>query len=153
MTVSYATVDAVDGAVVGLLAALLTISLLPRLATGGAVPTDLFWSKYVGSGPPSEYTTEGTVLHLLAGALAGAALGWLAPTYPVGWPEGEPFGASVFGAAFNALVFGAFLSVDALALFSGPLELDIDGRTVGAVIVLHLAWGSAVGVALGFHLA
>lgn len=54
------------GLVGGFVATIVMTAFMMALGDDSPPPTALFWSTYVGNGPPDDYTMQGMILHLVA---------------------------------------------------------------------------------------
>ena len=112
-------------------------------------PTAVFWSRFVGSGPPEEYATEGLALHLGYGMAAGVAF---AAVFPTGEPAPE-VARERQGAIWGTL-YGIALSAFGLRVVLGWLlgmDLDPDERWI--FHVGHVIYGLTLGSWLGSRTA
>lgn len=102
-------------------------------------PTAVFYSKYLGDGPPDAAMPQGMVLHLLYGTGAGAV-------FAVGLPAVGLSVASMATAVGLGLVYGVGLFVIAAVLWMRVvLELDAKPRMVAMFLFFHLVYGAVLG--------
>jgi len=106
-------------------------------------PTALFWSKYIGDGPPEDYMMPGMALHMIYGIVAGVVLagGLLAG----GFDDVE-----LLVAVGAGLVYGLVLFAGAAVFWMNVvLGLDPEPKEVGAFLFFHLVYGLVLGGTLG----
>jgi len=127
----------------GLVATIVMTVFMMALGDDSPPPTALFWSKYIGDGPPEEYMMPGMALHMIYGIVAGAALagGLLAG----GFEEVE-----LLVAVGAGLVYGLVLFAGAAVFWMNVvLGLDPEPKEVGAFLFFHLVYGLVLGGVLG----
>jgi len=139
-------VSLLNGLAGGLVATIVMTVFMMTLGDDSPPPTALFWSKYVGSGPPGEYVKQGMILHVLYGVVAAGAfaigLGVLGVTVP-----------SVGDGVLWGLAYGVVLFVGAAAFWMNVvLGLDAEVKAVGLFLFFHLAYGGVLGAWAGLEI-
>jgi hypothetical protein len=136
-------VTLIGGLAGGLVATVVMTAFMMTIGDDSPPPTALFWSKYVGDGPPGEYTTQGMVLHMLYGLGAGVVLAALLPV--------AGFGTVTLVTALGVgVAYGVLLFVGAAGFWMNVvLALDPDPTDVGTFLLFHLVYGAVLGAWLG----
>ena len=136
-------VTLIGGLAGGIVATIVMTVFMMALGDDSPPPTALFWSKYVGDGPPEEYVMQGMALHMLYGLGAGVALAALLPA--------AGFGTVTLVTALGVGVgYGILLFVVAAAFWMNVvLALDPEPKAVGAFLFFHLVYGAVLGAWLG----
>lgn len=77
-------VSLLNGLIGGFIATIVMTAFMMTLGDDSPPPTAVFWSKYVGEGPPEEYMMQGMILHMLYGTINGAVYVLLAAILGLG---------------------------------------------------------------------
>jgi hypothetical protein len=133
----------INGLIGGLIATIVMTVFMMTLGDDSPPPTALFWSKYIGDGPPDEYMMQGMVLHLLYGIGAGVALA--AILIAGGFETVELLEAVAIGLGYGFVLF----VVAAVLWMNVILDLDAEPKMVGMFLFFHLVYGGVFGVVLG----
>jgi hypothetical protein len=138
-------VTLLGGIVGGLVATIVMTVFMMALGDDSPPPTAVFWSKYVGDGPPDENVMPGMVLHVVYGAIAGGLFAVVVPLL------GFVSVATIASAVIWGLVYGVVLFVGA-AVFWGRIVLGMnpDPRAAGTMLVSHLVYGAVLGAWVGY---
>jgi hypothetical protein len=137
------------GVIGGILGAASMLAVL-RWQDLGHSPATQVWARFLanGEGDPIEYVRQGTYLHIVYGAIAGGVyprlfylLGIRADLYAT-----LPWSLAI-GVAFGLLAFVVAMGLVALNV----IEMDVDGRRVGAFLGLHLLYGLMVSAVVGLY--
>jgi hypothetical protein len=145
-TIHMAELTVLNGLAGGLVATIVMTAFMMALGDDSPPPTALFWSKYVGDGDPGEYMTQGMVLHMLYGIIAGVVFVVAVPA--AGLSIGSMTTAVLFGLAYGFVLFvGA-----AVFWMNIVLDLDPEMPMVALFLVFHLIYGVVLGawLQLGF---
>jgi len=136
-------VTLIGGLAGGIVATIVMTVFMMALGDDSPPPTALFWSKYVGDGPPEGYVMQGMALHVLYGLGAGVALAVLLSV--------AGFGTVTLVTALGAGVgYGILLFVVAAAFWMNVvLALDPEPKAVGTFLFFHLVYGAVLGAWLG----
>lgn len=136
-----------NGLIGGLLATVVMTGV--QLGVGGddPPPTAVFWSKYVGDGPPGAYMLPGMVLHLFYGTVAGGVFAGAVGLIDV--LTMSPLTAAIAW----GLGYGVFLFIGAAVFWMRiVLALDADIRAASLFLGFHLVYGGVLGAWLGLNL-
>jgi hypothetical protein len=136
-------VTLIGGLAGGLVATVVMTAFMMTRGDDSPPPTALFWSEYVGDGPPEAYVMQGMALHMLYGLGAGVALAALL--------SAAGFGTVSLVTALGAGVgYGILLFVVAAAFWMNVvLALGPEPKAVGTFLFFHLVYGAVLGVWLG----
>ncbi len=132
-----------NGLVGGLVATTVMTAFMMALGDDSPPPTALFWSQYVGDGPPEDYLPQGMALYLIYGIV-------MAAVFAVGLPVAGFEAVSLAVATGLGLAWGVVLFVGA-AVFWMNVVLDIDAEPaqVGMFLLFHLIYGVVLGATVG----
>lgn len=137
-------VSIVSGLVGGLIATVVMTVFMMALGDDSPPPMALFWSKYVGNGPPGEYMRQGMVLHAVYGVVAGGVFAVLATA--LGLDVTTLGGGLLWGLAYGVLLF-----VGAAAFWMNVvLGMEPERKAVGAFLFFHLVYGVVLGGWVGY---
>lgn len=128
-----------DGLAGGLVATIVMTAFMLVLGDDSPPPTALFWSQYVGDGPPGDYMPQGMALHVIYGIVAGAVFALAVPALGLGI-------TGTAGLAGLGLAYGFVLFVGA-AVFWMNVVLDVDATPamIGFFLLFHLIYGGVLG--------
>lgn len=139
------------GLVGGFIATVVMTGFMMGLGDDSPPPTAVFWSKYVGSGPPETFMMEGIVLHITYGTGAGAVFAALGPAYLDLIAVMDL--ASVTGGLVNGLLYGIFLFVvAAVVVMNIVLDMDAEPPEIAMFLFFHLVYGAVLGAFVGLQL-
>lgn len=122
--------------------------LLGAIAAGGLMaatsddpgPAAVVWAKFLGDGVPTNYEAHGLGVHLVYGALAGAAFVLLAGALSLGI-------STLVGAFLWALVWSAVLVVVAAGFWMRLVVGDApDTDAISTMAITHVVFGVALGL-------
>jgi hypothetical protein len=132
-------ISILNGLAGGLVATIVMTAFMLALGDDSPPPTALFWSQYVGDGPPSDYMPQGMALHMIYGIVAGAVFALVVPMLGLGL-------SGTVGLTALGLAYGFVLFVGA-AVFWMNVVLDIDAEPamVGMFLFFHLVYGAVLG--------
>jgi hypothetical protein len=136
-------ISLLGGLLGGLVATIVMTVFMMALGDDSPPPTALFWSKYIGDGPPEDYMMPGIALHMIYGIVAGVVLagGLLAG----GFEEVE-----LLIAVGAGLVYGLVLFAGAAVFWMNVvLGLDPEPKAVGMFLFFHLVYGLVLGGVFG----
>lgn len=132
-------VTIVSGLIGGLLGAVLTGAVVSSVDDGHRPPA-VVWAMYFGNGDPDRYRLQGTLVHLLYGAGAGAVFASFARSLSLDL-------TTVSSAVTWAVVWAAVLAVIAVGFWSTvAIGDDLDPRSLAELSAEHLAYGITLGV-------
>lgn len=138
-----AEITVINGFAGGIVATIVMTVFMMALGDDSPPPTALFWSKYVGGGPPDEYMMQGMVLHLLYGLGAAVVLALVLPA--AGFTSVGLTTAVGFGVVYGVVLF----VVAAVLWMNVVLDIDAELPMVGAFLSFHLVYGIVLGAWLG----
>jgi hypothetical protein len=139
-----ATVTLLNGLVGGLIATIVMTVFMMALGDDSPPPTALFWSKYVGDGPPGDYMPQGMALHLIYGVVAAAVFVLLLPVAGVD-------SVSLTNGVLYGLGWGVVLFAGAAVFWMNiVLDLDPEPADVGFFLLFHLIYGAVLGAIVGY---
>lgn len=128
-----------SGLVGGLLGAIVTAAAESAVGDGPSQSATV-WAMYLGDGDPSNYVKQGTVVHLIYGAAAGAAFAGFARSLAMDL-------STVSEALVWALVWAGVLAVVAVGFWSTiAIGDDHDLRSLAEVAAVHVGYGVVLGV-------
>ena len=138
-------VTLIGGLVGGLVATIVMTVFMMLLGDDSPPPTALFWSEYVGEGPPEEYVMPGMILHTLYGTVAGGVFVVLVPL--LGFASVATIGSAVLW----GLVYGFVLFLGAAMFWMNVvLGLEPEMRMAGMFLLFHLVYGVVLGAWVGY---
>jgi len=137
-------VSIASGLVGGLVATIVMTVFMMALGDDSPPPTALFWSKYVGNGPPGDYTMPGMVLHGIYGVVAGGV--FVALTLALGLDVATIGGGLQWGLAYGVLLFAGA----AVFWMNVVLGMEPERKMVGLFLFFHLVYGAVLGGWLGY---
>lgn len=144
-------VSLLAGLVGGFVATIVMTALMMGLGDDSPPPTAVFWSKFVGDGPPEDYMMQGVVLHLGYGTGAGSVLAALSPEYLDLIAVMEL--TTLTGGVVNGLIYGFFLFVvAAVVVMNLILDMDAEPPEIATFLLFHLVYGAVLGGFLGLEL-
>lgn len=122
--------------------------LLASIVTGAAtvtagdepLPSAVVWAKYLGDGIPDHYGTHGVAVHVVYGALAGAA--FVAVVDVLALDVATLAGAVLWGVVWSAALL-AFAVGFWLVFVLGDRP---EPRTLALLALVHLAFGVVLGL-------
>ena len=139
-------VSLISGLAGGLVATIIMTMFMMTLGDDSPPPTALFWSKYVGNGPPDEYIMQGIVLHLIYGTIAGGVFAIGVGILGVGV-------ASLGSGLLWGLAYGILLFIGAAVFWMNiVLGVDADMKMVGMFLFFHLVYGAVLGAWIGLDI-
>ncbi|MHB9288146.1 hypothetical protein ACKVMT_14040 [Halobacteriales archaeon Cl-PHB] len=141
------TTAAVTGLAGGLLATIVMSAFMMGVGDDSPPPTALFWSQYLGDGPPSDYLPQGMALHTLYGIGAGAV-------FTVGAATANIDVVGNLGTGLAAGVGWGFVLFVGAAGFWMTVVLDVDPEPgdVAQFLLFHLVYGAVLGALAGVGL-
>lgn len=132
-----------SGLVGGLLGAIVT-GVAESAVGDGPSPSATVWAMYFGDGDPSSYGIQGSVVHLLYGAAAGAAFAGFARSLALDL-------STVSETLVWALVWAGALAVIAVGFWSAvAIGEDTDLRSIAETAAVHVGYGVVLGVVAFF---
>ena len=137
-------VSIASGLVGGLVATIVMTVFMMALGDDSPPPTALFWSKYVGNGPPGDYLMPGMVLHGIYGVVAGGV--FVALTLALGLDVATIGGGLQWGLAYGVLLFAGA----AVFWMNVVLGMEPERKMVGLFLFFHLVYGAVLGGWLGY---
>jgi len=136
------------GLVGGFVATIVMTAFMMGLGDDSPPPTAVFWSQYVGDGPPEEYMMQGLVMHLGYGTGAGSVLALLSADYLDLIAVMDL--TTVTGGVVNGLIYGFLLFlVAATVVMNLILDMDAEPPEIGMFLFFHLVYGVVLGAFLG----
>lgn len=137
-------VTLIGGLVGGLVATIVMTVFMMVLGDDAPPPTAIFWSKYVGNGDPGDFVTQGMVLHLLYGIIAGGVFAAIVPV--LGFVSIATVGSTILW----GLVYGVVLFAGAAVFWMKiVLGMEPEMKMVGMFLFFHLVYGGVLGAWIG----